>query len=84
MAKKKNFDKDLESLLYINIAALIIILSMFNLLNMNKKQVKVLGIKSDNSYWTEFVIKHPTYRDAWVELGRMDKVKEIDPNYIKP
>lgn len=81
MVKKKKFDKELEKLLFINLAVLILILSFFNMVNNRQKNVQVLGIKTDNGYWEEIVKKHPTYRDAWVELGRTDKVKEIDPNW---
>ena len=82
MAKRKNFEKDLRTLLYINLVVLTLLLSLFNLVSLKRKEVKVLGAESDNTFWEEFVIKHPTYRDAWIELGRMDKVKEIDPNFI--
>lgn len=83
MAKKKDFSEDLHTLLYINLAVIILFLTLFNILNINnKKSVEVLGATTDNTYWEEIVIKHPTYRDAWVELGRMDKVEEIDPNFM--
>jgi hypothetical protein len=81
MAKKRNFNKDLQFLLYINIAVIILLLSIFNLSQKPKRQIQVLGAETNNSYWEEMVQKHPTYRDAWVELGRMDKVEEIDPNF---
>lgn len=83
MAKKKDFSEDLYTLLYINLAVIILFLTLFNILNMgSKKEVEVLGATTDNSYWEEMVVKHPTYRDAWMELGRMDKVEEIDPNFM--
>lgn len=81
MAKKRNFNKDLQFLLYINIAVIILLLSIFNLSQKPKRETQVLGAETNNSYWEEMVKKHPTYRDAWVELGRMDKVEEIDPNF---
>lgn len=84
MAKKKKYDKELRTLFYINLAVLILIISAFNLFNQKKKDVQVLGIETNDTFWQDFVIKHPTYRDGWIELGRMDKVKEIDPNFIKP
>lgn len=80
MARKK-FRNDLQLLLYINIAVIVILLSVFNLSVKQKSKITVLGATTDNSYWEEFVKKHPTYRDAWVELGRMDMVEKIDPNY---
>lgn len=73
--------RELQTCLYINIAAIVIMLSIFNLSVKQKSKVTVLGATTDNSYWEELVQKHPTYRDAWVELGRMDMVEEIDPNY---
>ena len=78
---KRNFNKNLQFLLYINIAVIVLLLSIFNLSLKPKHQVQVLGAETDISYWEELVKKHPTYRDAWVELGRMDKVEEIDPNF---
>lgn len=81
MAKKSNFNKDLQFLLYISLTILVLMLAAFNLSQKTKKQIQVLGAESDNSYWEEMVTKHPTYRDAWVELGRMDMVEKIDPNY---
>ncbi len=83
MAKKRNFNKDLQFLLYINVVVIVLLLSIFNLSQKPKKQVQVLGAETNYSYWEELVKKHPTYRDGWVELGRMDKVYEIDPNYMK-
>lgn len=82
MAKRKNnFKQDLINLIYINLAILVILLSIFNLQNKKRSTVTVLGASDDLSYWEELVEKHPTYRDAWVELGRMDMVEQIDPNY---
>lgn len=73
--------KELNNLLYITLAILILLLSTLNLSTKPKQEIKVLGVTTDNSYWEKMVIKHPTYRDAWIELGRMDKVKQIDPNF---
>ncbi|MFZ3301462.1 MAG: hypothetical protein WA152_01965 [Microgenomates group bacterium] len=81
MAKKRNFSNDLQLLLYINLTILVLMLAAFNLSQKTKKTIQVLGAETDSSYWQELVIKHPTYRDAWVELGRMDIVEQIDPNY---
>ena len=77
------YQEDLKVLLYIASSVLILLLSIFNLGSIKKKEVKVLGAKVDNTFWQEFVAKHPTYIDGWLELGRIDKVKEIDPNYFK-
>ena len=82
--KKKDFSKDLRTLLYINLAIIVLLLSLFNLKGKKERKIEVLGSSTDNTYWEEIVAKHPTYRDAWVELGNMDKVKEIDPNFSRP
>ncbi len=87
--RKQNYSKDLRFLLFINCIVIVIVLSFFNLYLINqKKQSKqtvnvVLGAEKDNTYWESLVKQHPTYIDAWVELGREDKVLEIDPNYYK-
>lgn len=47
---------------------------------------KVLGAETfvptkTDVFWQEFLNKNPDYIPGWIEVGRMDKVKEIDPNY---
>ena len=79
--KNKSFKKDVKLLIYINIAVTILLFSIFNLWSYTKSAVKVLGVKTDKTFWEELVAKHPTYIDGWIELGRMDVVKQIDPNY---
>jgi len=77
-------EKDLNNLLYINLIIIVLLLSMFNLRSPYKREAKVLGVNviNDNkAFWEELVSKNPTYRDGWLELGRMDKVSEIDPNF---
>lgn len=82
--KSLNFQKELHNYLLILFSVFVLLLSFFNLTKQNKKTVQVLGANTDNTFWEEFVIKHPTYRDAWIELRRIDKIKEIDPNYFQP
>lgn len=50
---------------------------------------KVLGVAtekkvSEREFWEDFVNKNPNYIPGWIELGRQDRVREIDPNYIRP
>lgn len=76
--------KELNNLLYIIFAVLILLLSIFNLQKLKRKEiVTVLGTETNNLFWEDLVAKHPTYIDGWVELGRFDKVSEIDPNYFQ-
>ncbi len=62
----------------------ILLLSATNLENFQKPK-RVLGIEtqvvSDDKFWEEFLSKNPNYIPGWLETGRIDKVKEIDPNY---
>jgi hypothetical protein len=49
---------------------------------------KVLGAETQNKedvFWQDFLNKNPDYIPGWIETGRLDKAREIDPNYtIKP
>ena len=81
MPTKKSFTKELTSLFYINLTVLVLILSAFNLTIKHKKTIQVLGAEVDNTFLEEIALKHPTYRDGWVELNRMDMVRRIDPNF---
>lgn len=50
---------------------------------------KVLGVATEKKitekeFWEDFVNKNPNYIPGWIELGREDRVREIDPNYIRP
>jgi len=79
-----NFKKDLDFLLFATLSVLILLLSIFNLQNINKKtskEIVVLGAETNNLFWEDIMFKHPTYIDGWIELNRMDKVREIDPNF---
>lgn len=72
--------------LFIFVAFLFILyLTAVNISSFSKPKVKVLGVEtvngSDEVFWNDFLIKHPNYIPGWIEIGRMDKAKEIDPNY---
>ena len=46
---------------------------------------KVLGVNISNEegvYWYQLLQKNPNYIPGWLEIGRLDKVKSIDPNYF--
>lgn len=45
-------------------------------------QSEILPEKRENqSFWEDFLAKNPDYLPGWLEIGRLDKVKEIDPNF---
>ena len=48
---------------------------------------KVLGAETiaptqTEIFWQDFLNKNPNYIPGWIEIGRWDKVGEIDPNYL--
>jgi len=73
-----------ELLLYTFIL-LLLVLTSANVTNyLEPEKVQVLGAETQNSdkvFWNDFMIKNPDYIPGWIELGRFDKVREIDPNY---
>lgn len=74
--------KELHNFVLISLTILVLLLSIFNLQNIRpNKTIEVLGATDDGLFWQEFITKHPTYRDGWLELDRMDMVKKIDPNW---
>lgn len=83
-AKEVDPQKDLNFLKILLISVFLILISMFNL-QLSSESSKVLGAStnSQNEFWRELTAKHPDYIDGWLEQGRIDKVKEIDPNYFK-
>jgi len=74
--------------LFIYVALLLVLLlTAINIENYQTpvKLVKVLGeetqINGDQQFWQDFLTKNPNYIPGWIETGRIDKAKEIDPNY---
>ena len=75
--------------LFIYVALLfVLLLTVINIQSYQtpNKPVKVLGeetqINGDQQFWRDFLIKNPNYIPGWIEVGRIDRAKEIDPNYI--
>ncbi len=64
----------------------LLVLTSANLNNyFQPKSTKVLGAETeskDEAFWGDFLTKNPNYIPGWIESGRLDKVKEIDPNYF--
>lgn len=73
-----------ELLIYLALLLILFITSL-NINNYSKpKQVKVLGTETVNKeeiFWQDFLNKNPDYIPGWIETGKMDKAKEIDPNF---
>jgi len=74
--------------LFIFVAALFVLLLSAANIKSYQEPKKVLGAETqvnlDDKFWEEFLNKNPDYIPGWIEIGRMDKVKEIDPNYFAP
>lgn len=72
--------------LYLSILFLLAISALC--LKIYSNPIKVLGassrdtqIQTNIEYWNSFLIENPNYIPGWIEIGRIDKVMEIDPNY---
>jgi hypothetical protein len=86
-AKKKNLLNRTSKELFVYVALLFILLLVSINIDTYLKPVdtKVLGAETQNSevaFWQDMLIKHPNYVPGWIEIGKLDKAKEIDPNYI--
>ena len=86
MSAKRVNDTSLQLLAFLA-ALFILLLSAVNIRSYQSPK-KVLGaesqVNSEDKFWDEFLVKNPDYIPGWIEIGRVDKVKEIDPNYIIP
>lgn len=78
--------KKLTDLLIYVAVVTILLLSALNIENYLAPK-EVLGVEIENKeeeFWNEFLEKNPNYIPGWIELGRLDKVRQIDPNYPLP
>ncbi len=69
--------------------AFIIFIILLTALNINSyfspDTTKVLGAETEISseeFWTEFLTDNSNYIPGWIEIGRLDKASQIDPNYF--
>lgn len=67
----------------------LLLLSIVNIKNYtSEKQVNevVLGAKTDkisnDEFWNSFLNENPNYIPGWIEVNKLDKVRQIDPNYF--
>ncbi len=62
----------------------VLLLTAINILNYQTPK-KVLGVETEEEndivFWQEYLKENPNYLPGWAEIGREDKIKEIDPNY---
>ena len=82
--------------IYIELIVLVasFIVLLFSSINISSylSQKKVLGVSTsilnttdpgkDKKFWDDFLAKNPNYIQGWVEIGMLNKAKEIDPNYL--
>jgi len=83
MSAKKVNEAAIEVLIFTSII-FVLLLTFVNIKNYLTPK-KVLGAETQvdlrQDFWNNFLSQNPNYIPGWIELGRMDKVKEIDPNY---
>lgn len=87
MAKPADLNPNLLFLLSCMAVITILLLTSFNLANYLAPK-KVLGIETnteeilkEKDFWNKFLSKNPEYLPGWLEIGRLDKVYEINPNF---
>lgn len=91
MSKSANRNSAKNFILICIAILVILLLASVNIKNFLSPK-KVLGTETgdetefsqDRAFWESFLNKNPDYIPGWIEVGRMDKVKEIDPNYTTP
>jgi uncharacterized membrane protein YecN with MAPEG domain len=80
-------NKMATELFIVVVAISVLLLSAINISNYQAPKM-VLGaeiqVDSDDQFWTEFLSNNPNYIPGWIEIERMDKAREIDPNYLNP
>ena len=80
----KNVNETVIEVLIFTSILFVLLLTSLNIENY-LTPVKVLGaeteVNSSQIFWEDFLSSNPNYIPGWTELGRMNKVKEIDPNY---
>jgi hypothetical protein len=83
-AKKVN--KAAFELLIIVSSLFLLLLAAINIDNYYAPK-KVLGVEtkvnSDEKFWQDFLIKNPNYVQGWIEIGKVDRAKQIDPNHFQ-
>jgi hypothetical protein len=74
---------------YFALAFFVILIIILTLLNFSSylfhSKNNVLGLQVEDKkvqFIEQFLQKNPDYIPGWVEIGRMDKVRELDPNYF--
>ncbi len=81
----KDVNKIIKEVFIYTFLLLVLLITSLNISSyLNPKQVKVLGTETENKeevFWQDFLSKNPNYIPGWVEVGRMDVVQQIDPNY---
>jgi len=78
---KSEIRKELQDLLYISFAVLVILLSILNLQKTDHKSRHVLGVSTEienfqlikeKYFWEEFLAKNPTYYDGWKRISEIE------------
>ncbi len=94
MPKSANKDEFVYQNLLIALGILIVLLLSLTNINVFFSQKAVLGLsvqevrtndlQTADEFWKAFLSTNPDYIPGWIELGRFDKAREIDPNFIAP
>jgi len=81
----KDVNNNVKEIFIYTFLLFVLLLASININNyLTPKKAVVLGIETENKqeiFWNDFLKKNPNYIPGWIEIGRTDKTKEIDPNY---
>lgn len=79
-------NKAARHILILTAILFVLLLSSINIGNyLTPKKVlgaKISAIDNTDFFWQDFLKQNPKYIPGWIEIGRLDKVTEIDPNYL--
>lgn len=83
---KQSINKTLQ-MVFMSLSVLFIILLTFiNIKSfLTPPETQVLGAVTQSTpddFWKEFLSENDNYIPGWIEIGRIDKAAQIDPNYF--
>lgn len=86
--KKKNVAVEIAifiAMLFILLGSSINIATYINglkVLGAEAKTADTEAVSQNDEFWADFLTKNPDYIPGWIEIGKTDKAREIDPNYF--
>jgi hypothetical protein len=87
--KSEKHDLINKSIMEITVYIMVLFLLLLTSINLNHylapQKTEVLGAKTEynpEDFWKGFLAENKHYIPGWIEIGRIDKAAQIDPNYF--